>query len=236
MEKRGVTEAVILCGGKGLRLMPLTIDKPKIMVEYKGKTIGEHIIEWLKAGGITHVIFSTDAANGAKLKEYFGKDGRGLGVSCSYNIEKKKLGTGGGIKDAARLRKDKTADFLAMNGDIITDAELREIIGFHSEKKKANGTIATIALVNQRNPYGVVYLDNDGVCHSFEEKPLLQGVWINAGIYLFDGKRMIKYLPIEGDIERECFPNLARKHLLAGYKIEHHKSWKAIDSIKDLQN
>jgi len=236
MEKRGVTEAIILCGGKGLRLMPLTIDKPKIMVEYRGKTIGEHIIEWLKTGGITHVIFGTDAANGAKLKEYFGSDGRGLGISCSYNLEKKKLGTGGGIRDAARLRKDKTADFLAMNGDIVTDADLNEMMEFHLEKKKENGTIATIALVNQRNPYGVVYMDHEDICHSFEEKPLLHGVWINSGIYLFDGRRALKHLPREGDIERECFPKLAREHLIAGYKIQHHHSWKAIDSVKDLQN
>ena len=230
-----IKEAIILCGGRGLRLRPLTLDRPKILVEYNGKPIGEHILKWLKRGGIKHAIFSTDPKSCAKIKEYFGNNGHGLGISCSYNIEKKKLGTGGGIRNAARLRKDKTADFLAMNGDIITDLNLREMMKFHDSKKKGDHTLATIALITQKNPYGVVYLDGENICHSFEEKPLLHGVWINAGIYLFDGKKIVRLLPKDGDIETKAFPQLSRKHLLAGYKIPSNRSWKAIDSIKDLQ-
>jgi len=216
--------AIILAGGLGLRLRPLTNRKPKPMVEILRKPILEYQIEWLKSQGVDNFVIACGYKH-EKIVKYFG-DGEKLGVRIQYSVEKEKLGTGGGIKQALNYVDENEEDIIVTNGDIITTIDLKPMIEYHKE----TNFMATMLLVPFKSPYGIVDVDETNRIRGFREKPELP-YWINGGVYIIK-RNIVDFLPDKGDIEKETFPVLAEKGLLGSYKSRGF--WRAIDTIKDL--
>ena len=218
--------AIILSGGLGLRLRPLTDDKPKALVLVKDRPIAEYQIEWLvKEGGVDSVTFAC-GYKWEKLKEHFGSSFQGIPVD--YSVEKEPLGTGGGVKKA--LSGGQANDIVVVtNGDIMTDLPLKRMMDAH---RQAGEISASMLVVPYKSRFGVVKIDKLKVVRGFEEKPAFPDVWINGGVYILNAKRALRYLPDTGDIERETFPNLVTRGELLSYP--YYGEWVFIDSVKDL--
>jgi len=219
--------AIILAGGFGLRLRPLTDDKPKAMVPINGKPIAEIQLSWLKKNIMLEQVIFACSHKWEKLKEYFGREyGK---IPIHYVVEDQPLGTGGAIKNVIHNLNIHDEDLLVMNGDVITSLPLSRMIDWH----KSAQTIVTMLLVPYRSPYGVVHIDKLRMVRKFEEKPEFPDFWINGGIYIIQAKRLIPFLPDKGDLERETFPKLVQYGEVSAYPF--YGMWRAIDSIKDLR-
>jgi len=217
-------EAVILAGGLGLRLRPLTNDKPKPMVVVKGSPIAEYQIEWLRKNGICFVTFACGYRH-EKIREYFG-DGKDFGVNVRYSIEGEPAGTGGAIRRAMSMTHENPV--VVVNGDVLTDLNLSDLIAWH----KNHCFVASIVAVPLVCPYGVLDIwEGSDMVFGFREKPVFPDIWVNAGIYVME-KSVTTYLPEKGDVEEEVFPELARRGVLGVYRSTAW--WKAIDTVKDL--
>ncbi len=221
-----MVKALILAGGFGKRLRPLTIDRPKPLVEVAGRPIIEWQILWLRSHGVREFIVAA-GYKWEKLVEHLGS-GKRLGVSIAYVVEDEPLGTGGAIKNAEHLLKGEDV-FIVLNGDIITDLDVNRLL----ERIRAESSaVAAIALVPLRSPYGVVEVDEEDRIVRFIEKPMLE-YWINAGVYAMK-PAIFSYLPDKGDIERQGFPQLAEEKKLLGVKFRD-VYWRSIDTVKDLE-
>ena len=210
-------KAVILSGGRGKRLKPITDYVPKPLVPINNIPILEWQIRYLKKFGIKDVILCT----GYKYDqiENFIKNKK-LGVNISFSIEKSPLGTGGAIKKAGKLIKEKS--FFVINGDTITNINL----------KKLKSKINSIAAIELRTRFGILITNKDKV-YGFNEKKEINNVWMNAGIYHLS-KSIIKDLPTKGNIENTTFPKYAKKGMLNIVKFKNVK-WYSIDSYKDME-
>jgi NDP-sugar pyrophosphorylase family protein len=206
-----VQEVIILAGGKGERLRPLTHDRPKAMVEIMGSPILGYQLRWLKSAGIKRVLISCGYLHEV-IADYFG-DGSKWGVQIEYLVESEPLGRGGGMKRALRQVENKTEPVLALNGDLITNLDLQ----------------ATLVVVPLKSPFGIVDIDGDTVT-GFREKPILP-FFINAGIYVL-APSIMDLLPDKGDHEELTFPQLAKNHELKAYKSEAF--WRTVDTVKDV--
>lgn len=198
-------KAVVMAGGEGTRLRPLTLNTPKPLVPVCNKPIMEHIVERLKACGITEHI-ATLYYLADEIQAYFG-DGSPFGVNMEYSIEESPLGTAG----AVRLLADKLDDtFVIMSGDAMTDFDVTEAVDFH----KKVGSMATIVLYRVETPleYGVVITDEDGRIMRFLEKPGWGEVFsdtVNTGLYILEPE-IFDYME-EGtkyDWSKDIFPQL----------------------------
>jgi mannose-1-phosphate guanylyltransferase/phosphomannomutase len=198
-------KAVVMAGGEGTRLRPLTSNQPKPMVPVVGKPCMEHIIELLRRYGFDEVIV-TLAFLPQAIQSYFG-DGDSLGIPIEYSLEETPLGTAGSVRQAAG-RLDDT--FLVISGDALTDVDLRQLVDFHREREAA----VTIGLKAVDNPldFGIVVTGEDGRIERFLEKPSWGQVFsdtINTGIYVLDPE-VLRHVP-EGqpfDFSKELFPLL----------------------------
>lgn len=216
--------AVILAGGYGKRLRPLTEEIPKNIVPVLGKPLIEWQIEWLSSQGIKDFVLLTGYL-GEKIVERLG-DGSSLGVRITYSHEKTPLGTGGALMNAYDILKDDK-EFIMVNGDVITNLKIDRLLELEEEY------VGAIALVPLPSPYGIVKFDESGRIQAFIEKPLIKDYWINAGVYLLRNK-IFEYLPDKGDIERTAFPKLAAEGKLKAVTYAD-VLWKSIDTHKDLE-
>lgn len=216
-------KAVILAGGFGKRLRPLTDERPKPLIEIAGKPIIEWQIKWLKKFGVTSV-FVLAGYKKEVLVDWVAKNQDRLGIPIAILTEEQPLGTGGAIK---RLNGfiSNGEKFFVLNGDILTNLDLSKL-----EDDKA---VAVISLVPLRSPFGIVKIDSKGNITQFIEKPVLKDFWINAGIYSMNSE-IFEYLPEKGDIEKETFPLLAQKGLLKGVTFDD-VYWRSIDTLKDYE-
>ena len=210
-------KVIILAGGRGKRLRPITDYVPKPLVPIKNIPIIEWQLKYLKKHGINEVIISTGYKQ-EMIENYL--DAKKLGMKIHYSIEKSPLGTGGAIKKAAKMIKDKS--FFVINGDIITDINL----------KKLSGMVNSIASVELRTKFGILETENDKIIN-FKEKKEISDLWMNAGIYHLDSK-ILKDLPNKGDIEKTVFPDYSKKRKLHIVKFKNVK-WYSIDSFKDME-
>lgn len=217
-------KAVILAGGYGKRLKPLTDVIPKSLIEIAGKTLIEWQISWLKRQGIKDFVILIGYL-GEKIKEQLG-DGSKFNVNIEYSVEVVPLGTGGALMNAYDVLKDEN-EFIMVNGDIITNLDINRLLGISEEY------VGAIALVPLPSPFGIVLFDEDGRITQFIEKPTIKDYWINAGVYLLRNK-IFDYLPEKGDIERTAFPRLAEEKRLMSIRY-YDVIWKSIDSHKDLE-
>ncbi|MFZ5924426.1 MAG: nucleotidyltransferase family protein, partial [Bacillota bacterium] len=170
-------KAVVMAGGKGTRLRPLTCDKPKPMVSMVNRPILEHIVRLLRKHGFAD-IYATLHYMPEVIQEYFGT-GESFGVRMNYSIEDSPLGTAGSVK-ACERHLDST--FIVMSGDALTDIDLSAAMEFH----RAKGAIATVILTRVSTPleYGVVITEDDGRISRFLEKPSWSEVFsdtVNTG-------------------------------------------------------
>lgn len=218
--------AIILAGGKGERLWPLTEDRPKPMVEVLGIPILEYQVRWLRLYDIKGIVIACGYKHEV-IQDYFG-EGEPWGIKIDYAIETQPLGRGGGIKQAlSKVRvKDSSNIVIATNGDIITRFDLNEAIQSHT----ASDALVSVVVVPLISPYGVVDMDEEGKIQGFREKPKLP-YWINGGIYVFS-KGVYDLLPDRGDHEDSTFPQLAQEGRLNALKSTGY--WRTIDTIKDL--
>ena len=198
-------KAVIMAGGEGTRLRPLTSNQPKPMVPIVGKPCMEHIIELLRRHGFDEVIV-TLAFLPQAIESYFG-DGESTGVSIDYSLEATPMGTAGSVRLAAQ-RIDEP--FLVISGDALTDFDLTSLVRSHAESRAA----VTIALKAVDNPldFGIVVTGEDGRIERFLEKPTWGQVFsdtINTGIYVLDPE-VLRHIPEDTpfDFSKELFPRL----------------------------
>ncbi|MDJ0556070.1 MAG: mannose-1-phosphate guanyltransferase [Microcoleaceae cyanobacterium MO_207.B10] len=211
--------AVLMAGGSGTRLRPLTCDLPKPMVPILNRPIAEHIINLLKKHQMREIIATLHYLPDV-MREYF-QDGSQFGVQMTYAVEEDQpLGTAGCVKNIAELL-DET--FLVISGDTITDFDLTEAINFH----KKNKAKATLVLTRVPNPieFGVVITDENQRIKRFLEKPSTSEVFsdtINTGTYILEPE-VLDYLPAnqESDFSKELFPLLLDKNEpMYGYVAE----------------
>ena len=222
--------ALILAGGKGERLRPLTDDLPKPMVPVCGKPMLEHQGEWLKAGSGTDVVFLA-GYRWESIKNHFGA-GRNFGVNVQYSVEDSPLGRGGAIKQGFTLVPEEEDSVLVLNGDIITAQAPGDVLQTYQHSKSSNPAHrATIMVVPMVSPYGLVDTNDDDNVIGFREKVELP-YWINAGIYVF-GRNITPELPDLGDHEVETFPQLAEAGQISALKSRSF--WRSVDSFKDLR-
>jgi mannose-1-phosphate guanylyltransferase len=222
-------EALILAGGQGLRLRPLTDDKPKPLVAVNGKPIAEWQLDWLiKSAEMEKVTFLC-GYKWTRLKEHFGSSYKG--VRIEYSVEDTPLGTGGAFRKAIVNAKMGDGDVVMMNGDIVTDLPLGEMVAERSSAE--DRPTITILLVPYKSRFGIVHIDKGNFVKRFEEKPVLPDIWINGGVYIANAKRILADLPEKGDIERETFPKLIVPGEIKAYLYKGF--WSLIDSIKDIQ-
>ncbi len=216
-------KAVILVGGEGTRLRPLTCNIPKAVVPVLNRPFLEHLLRYLKQHGITDVILAV-GYNPEPIQACLG-NGASLGVKLTYIVEKSPLGTAGAVKNAEALL-DGT--FIVFNGDVLTEIDLTEMIHRHNAAKPE----VTIALTPVDNPtiYGVVETDCRGMVRRFIEKPTQDKVttnMINAGIYILEPD-VLKHIPVATRFmfEHHVFPNLMESgapvlgYLSAAYWID----------------
>lgn len=220
-------KAVILAGGYGKRLRPLTEEIPKPLIEVAGKPIIVWQIEWLKRHGIKDFIILVGYLRD-RIIERIGS-GQALGVKVAYVVEDEPLGTGGALKNAEHLLRGEEV-FLVLNGDIITDLDPLKLVDALKSRPGAVGAIAAIPL---RCPYGLLEITGEGLVKGFKEKPILRDYWVNAGVYALRSE-ILDYLPEKGDIERTAFPKLASEgRLLAVKYLDVY--WRSIDTFKDVE-
>ncbi len=220
-------KAVILSGGQGLRMRPLTEDVPKMLVPVGGRPIAEHQIDWLTgSGGVDGLIFAC-GYKWQRIKEHFGVSYKG--VKVDYSVEEESLGTGGAIKRAI-TQFGLDDEFIAVNSDVMTDLPLKRLVEAHH----STGDIAaTMLVVPYKSRFGVVHIDRLKMVRGFEEKPAFPDVWINGGVYVLNKRKCLKYLPEVGDIERESFPKMVGHGELMSYP--YYGEWYVIDSLKDIK-
>jgi len=212
-------KALILIGGFGTRLRPLTCTRPKALFPIVNKPLLQWTFEKLAENGVDEVILGVN-----KLTEFYIKQERiskcGLKVKYSHDPPKKPLGTAGPIKKAEKLIGHEEP-FLVLNGDLITDISYREMMQSHVEGK----AIATIALHEAEDPssFGVAELANGNCIKRFVEKPprgTEPSNLINAGVYVLSPK-IFDYIPAGRAVsmEREVFPKLAEENCLYGHEV-----------------
>lgn len=224
-------KAVLMAGGEGTRLRPLTLSAPKPLVPVCNKPMMEHILEKARESGITEYL-ATLYYLGDEIKAHFG-DGAGWGVRMDYSVEETPLGTAGAVK-ILEDRIDGT--FVILSGDSMTDIDVGEAVKFH---KKA-GSMATIVLTRVDTPleYGVVIIDNDGKIIRFLEKPGWGEVFsdtVNTGIYVLEPE-VFKYM-VSGknyDWSKDIFPMLlAEGRPLYGCVLDGY--WCDIGNLKQYR-
>jgi len=213
-------KAVILAGGFGKRLRPLTDQKPKPMIEVLNVPIIEWQIKWLRKYGIKEFVVCVGYMK-EQIIDHIGSGSR-LGVKVGYVVEEEPLGTGGALKNAESLLAGQKGFFMT-NGDILTELD----------PNKLHDSSQTLALVPLRSPYGVVELDGGSKVRGFVEKPTIPDRWINAGVYYFT-QEVFHYLPDNGNIEVTALPALAKEGRLKAIKYEN-MFWRSIDSHKDIE-
>jgi NDP-sugar pyrophosphorylase family protein len=206
-------QVIILAGGLGTRLKPLTEKIPKPLVKINGKPFLEYKIKKIKDSGIENIILCVGYL-GNLIERYFG-DGKNFGVNIKYSYEEKLLGTAGAIKNAEKLIDSDT--FIVMNGDTYLDINLGEFLSFHRRKN----SLVAIAVTSATNKLEQELIDvkNEQICNFYkrdtlEHKDYLKNnsnPLINAGVYVFN-KEILSLIPpgIKVSLEQEIFPILPR--------------------------
>lgn len=201
--------AIVMAGGEGTRLRPLTEGRPKPMVELLGKSVLQRTVEHLKKYGFTDICFTLRYLP-ETIRDAFG-DGEELGVRIEHRVEQEPLGTAGSVRACRDFIGEE--DVLIISGDAVCDFDLRRILDFHREK----GAEATIALYEHPEPtaFGLVLTDRDGRVTGFSEKPAWDKVLtdrVNTGIYVLT-PAAVDLIPEgrEYDFGKELFPRLLRE-------------------------
>ena len=210
-------KALILAGGYGTRLRPLSCTRPKLLFPVAGKTMFEWILDNINREDFDEIILAVNHLADILKKRLGNKIDN---ININYSLEPEPLGTGGPIKKAEDRLK-AVDNFLIANGDILTTLKFKRMLELHIKKE----AIVTVALHKVSDPsrYGVVELDKEVRIKKFIEKPKekIASKWINAGIYLMKTD-VLKYIPSNRKVslEKEIFPILSEKEKLYGFKLD----------------
>lgn len=222
-------KAIILAGGFGTRLRPLSCTRPKMLLPVANQPLVDWGLMTLSKGGVDTAILAVNYMAEA-LVRYLGTTKYDLGLI--YSREQRPMGTGGPLKKAKDLL-NLDEPFIVMNGDVITDFDIKRLVDYHKEKKG----LATLAVIEVADPsrFGSVERDYEGHITRFVEKPepgKAPSNLINAGIYVLEPE-VLNYIPNGGKVslEREVFPILAREGKLYGYEI--HGQWMDVGVSED---
>ena len=211
-------KAIILAGGRGERLRPITDKIPKPLIPINNVPLIERSIKYLKKYGISEIIISSGYKSN-KIESFLKKK-KNFGCQIIFSIESTPLGTGGAIKKA--LKHVDEESFLILNGDVVTNIDLRKIL------KKPN----TIAANELKTKFGTMNIKNNKVL-KFNEKKDLVDVWMNPGIYHLS-KNIDRITPKKGSLEGIVFPKMAKNKTLRVVKFKN-VLWFSIDSHKDVK-
>jgi len=226
-----MNKAVIMAGGFGTRLRPLTMTSPKPMVPVANKPMMHHIVNLLKQHGVQDVVsllyFQPD-----KIKDYF-KDGSEFGISMKYVAAEADYGTAGSVKNAYQHLTNR---FIIISGDVLTDFDITKALEYHDKQK----SMATILLTRVTNPiqFGIVMTEEDGRITRFLEKPSWGQVFsdtINTGIYILEPE-VLDLIPYQKDFDfsKDLFPLMLRNNLpLYGFTCEGY--WRDIGNLNEYQ-
>ena len=227
-------KAVVMAGGFGTRIQPLTNSRPKPMLPIMNKPMMEHTMMTLKDLGITEFIvllyFKPET-----IKDHFG-DGSDFGIKIMYVVPDDDYGTAGAVKLAQEYIGDD--NFIIISGDLVTDFDFQKIFDYHAEKKSK----LTITLTSVDNPleFGVVIADEEGKIEKFLEKPSWGEVFsdtINTGIYIIEPE-ILEYIPKNEnyDFGKDLFPKLMREgiDLMAGYSEGYWRDVGNPESYRDV--
>jgi len=234
--------AIILAGGRGMRLRPLTDETPKPLLNLLGHGMifdptanrvflaGYTILDWqldhLHAAGVKRAVLAVSYM-ADRFSYYCGREVRGVRVDCSSNEDPERpLGTWGAVRNAIEGLSLSGPAFI-LNGDIVTDADLASM--------PERARVATIMVVRMRSPYGIVDVGMDGLVLGFREKPALPFL-MNGGIYrVEDLKELAEWGSGFSSLENEVFPTLAHAGLLGAWPIREDAFWRSVDTMKDYQ-
>jgi dTDP-glucose pyrophosphorylase len=215
---------VIMAGGKGQRLLPLTQDIPKPMVEVSGKPMLEHIIEHFTKQGFSEFYLALNHL-GHIIEEYFG-DGHKWNCHIHYIRETKPLGTAGAL---SLIETKFTEPFIVINGDILTSANFVDLLDYHS----GVGSMATVCARAHRMevPFGVIQI-RDGMMQAIVEKPVYEDL-VSAGIYVLD-PQMLQHLPHGAAMDMPTFLQTLVKHNQKVAVFPLHEDWADVGRHDDL--
>lgn len=214
---------VIMAGGLGVRLRPMTYKTPKPMLPVAGKPMVQHIIEKLRLEGFSDVILSIGYL-GQQIEDYFG-DGTDLGVTISYISEDQPLGTGGSL---SLLRRRFAEPVVVMNGDVLMRAKMRDMVDYHI----GHGAEVTVGVkvLDTQIPFGVMTLEG-GQIISMEEKPTYRD-YVNAGVYVIEPTVLEEIPPNQRfDMPDLIYPRLGTNRALA---FPLHETWMDLGRPDDL--
>ena len=229
MSEKPIRKALLLVGGFGTRLRPLTFSKAKPLIEFINKPILVHQIEALKKVGVDEVVLAINY-NAEKMFSYLKEFEKEYNIKISVSKEDVPLGTAGPIGLAKNILKDAD-DIFIFNADITCEFPLQEMLEFHKKHGK-EGTIATTK-VKDPSRFGVIVTDENNKILKFVEKPLeFVGDRINAGLYIFSNKFLNRIEAKPTSIEREVFPKMASDQELYAYPMKGF--WADIGKPKDF--
>ena len=219
--------AIVLAGGRGMRLRPYTEDIPKPLIEIDGHPILYWIAKWLERNGIKRMVIGV-AHKKEKIIKWVDSIKSEFSLEIFISEHFIESSTGGGIKYAIKNAEITDSCFLAMNGDELTDVSLSNFFRFHI----GNNKIATILATPLRSNFGVVEIGENNIVHAFKEKPIIDNIFINSGVYLLSPE-IDSYLPWEGDIERTSFVSLSKEQQLVAFR--YFGFWRTVNTEKDLE-
>ena len=202
-------KAVVMAGGEGTRLRPMTANQPKPLLPVCNKPIMEHVLRLLKRHGFDETVVTVQFL-ASLVRNYFG-DGEDVGMSLQYATEEAPLGTAGSVKNAEDALRDEP--FLVISGDALTDIDLTAMVRAHKE----NGALVTVGLTRVPNPleFGIIIVGEDGRIQRFLEKPTWGQVFsdtVNTGIYVMEPEVLAEVAPGESvDWSADVFPALLKR-------------------------
>lgn len=228
--KLGELRALILVGGYGTRLRPLTLSRPKPLVEFANKPMLLHQMEALVEAGVTKIVLAV-SYRAEQMEQELSDEAKKLGVSLVFSHESEPLGTAGPLALAKDILGASDEPFFVLNSDIICEFPFKDMVAFHRNHGQ-EGTIV-VTKVEEPSKYGVVVYGEQGRIHSFIEKPQeFVSNKINAGMYILSPSilRRIQLRPTS--IEKEVFPDMAHEGQL--YAMELQGFWMDVGQPRDF--
>lgn len=228
--KTGKMKALILVGGYGTRLRPLTLSRPKPLVEFANKPMLIHQIEALVDAGVTEIVLAV-SYRAQQMEKELTERAANLGVTLIFSEESEPLGTAGPLALAREILGTSSEPFFVLNSDIICDFPFKEMYEFHKNHGK-EGTIV-VTKVDEPSKYGVVVYGEKGKVESFIEKPQeFVSNKINAGMYILSPSVLKRIALKPTSIEKEVFPKMASDGELFAFELQGF--WMDVGQPKDF--